>query len=341
MSKAIDALVEKGSAGILPGAEDIAKEILGPQLPRLHLGSVDFWSLIPSSPSAEKSWDETERFLNLIETCLKYGWVDEATELFRLSNKHVRQRGPTPQPNTSHISYAGTARPIVLANDFVDNLGTVLQEADAPFIEPAQKLVEHILRTYIVGTPPALPPKPEGWAFQPRSSCSLYRRHGVGAGAQVCHLCQALNQFLADPARETGEFCDTQTARRHIEQQLPAHLVACHTDPSGRGGRRCQTLVVTKKARGAEHAEAMEAYTADVRRIESKTEKFRGEKFRKILGEELYGELILLNRLHGSQAAGGVGVPQAVVGVKREAEDDNVVPPPARRRYRPAWGYRT
>lgn len=178
-----------------------------------------------------------------------------------------------------------------------------------------------MLRTCIIDAPPTLPPKPEG--YQPRYCESAYRL------GRPCNTCQKLNEILTDPARQTGEFCELQMVRRHIEQMLQYdNMFLLSTDPKGGGGRRCRSLIVTKKVQGAEHARAMDEYLKEVRGLERKTEDFHGERFRKILGEELYGELVLLRRLPGSQAADPTA---AVAGVKREADDDSVLPPAARR----------
>lgn len=326
-------LMKENYANAITGAENIAKGMLDSHFSRLHLSDVDFWTdgdlspaggkivLYRHDPNQKSSLAEVTRFLRLVETCLKHGWRHEASELFKLSYEYARQQGLQPQPR--HTSNIGLRAP-ALASYFVSELAALSQVGPAPFIEQQQKLVEHIFRTYIVGTYPAHPIKPEGWASQPRGCSSLRTLNRSGA----CDICQPLDDFLVDPTRRTGEFCDTQVRRRHMERQLPAHLFQYRTDPYGRGGRQCQTLIVTKREKGADYRAAMEAYKNQVMVFERKLLPFRKENFHKLLGDDLYRELVLLERLPGSQAAQAARAdPPPVAGIKREAEDDSVFPP--------------
>ncbi|KAJ4424245.1 hypothetical protein N0V82_001111 [Gnomoniopsis sp. IMI 355080] len=325
VGQAIEMLVDRDRANVMPGAENIAKEILGSQLPSLCLGKVDW---LKGHLLNKDSVVESDRFLRLIEVCLECDWVQETTELLRLSYEHLKQRdSETPQLEAhviNHMTSIGNIGP-----SFVCQLAELSQNPLAPFIEPQRKLIEHIIRNYIVGKPPVPPPQPEGWTFKP-GGCKPLRAWG---GAP-CDICQPLDEFLVDPDRQTGEFCDTVNRRRHIEKQLPRHLFLCTTDPHGRGGRHCQTLVVTKRMKGGDHVAIMELYNGDIQRLRKKVEHLRTDSFRNILGDDLYRELILMDRLPGSQAARTAGsIPQAVAGIKREAEDDGMLPPATRRYY--------
>lgn len=328
VSEVIVMLMEEDGADVITGVENIAKGMLDTHLSRLHLSDVDYWTdSVRSDPSQKSSIAEMDRFLRLVQTCMKHGWGHEASELFRLSYEYARQQGPRPQPR--HWTDTGLRAP-ALATFLVGHLATSLELAPASCIEQQQKLVEHIFRTYTVGTCPAPPIKPEGWASQPRGCSSLRTLNRNGA----CDICLPLDDFLVDPTRRTGEFCDTQTRRRHMERQLPAHLFDYRTDPSGRGGRQCQTLIVTKREKGADFNVAVERYKDEVMVFETKLLPFRKEIFRKLLGDNLYRELVLLESLPGSQAAQAArGDPPAVAGIKREAEDDSIFPP-ATRSYR-------
>lgn len=334
------ALLEAERANIMPGAGNIAKGILTSHLPELSLGTVDFWatrSVRPVGPDPQ-AWDETARFVLLIRTCLKNGWVNEASELLRLSYEHSRQQRPGPKPREAPPSFAfyGSDGPstIPLAPFFVSSLANALRESNAPFIEPAQKLIEHIIRTYVIDRPPVLPPKPEGWAHKPISCNRL-----------TCEVCPPLNIFLTDASRQVGIFCNTQTNRSHIEKKLEPRpdLFSLTTSPNGlRNGRKCPTLVVSKRVPGVEDSRLLDWYWKEAQTFKDKTGAFRGEHFRRILGDELYEEIVVLRRYPESYAnAGGdqqvltqiktEAVPQAVTGVKREAEDHSMFPPAARR----------
>lgn len=116
-----------------------------------------------------------------------------------------------------------------------------------------------------------------------------------------------------------------------MEKQLPGRLFVCRTNLRGCDGRQSQTLIVHKQAKGAEYQLAKEKYMDDVARMESKVEPFRSQTLRNMFGDYLYGELVLLNRLPGSQAAQAANSdPPSVAGVKREAQDDSVFPPASR-----------
>lgn len=323
--------MQKDCADVLTGAENIAKGMLDSRLSRLHLGGVDFWTDGDTSSAGGDfvlyrhelhqiaSLTEVTRFLRLVKTCLKHGWGHEASELSKLSYEYARQQGPKPHPQRMY--YKGLRAP-ALASYFVSQLAKLSHAAPAPFIEQQQKLVELIFRFYIIGAYPAQPIKPEGWSSQPRGCSSL-----PTSSRGVCDICQPLDDFLVDPARRTGEFCDTQTRRRHMERQLPTHLFDYRTDPAGRGGRNCQTLIVTKREKGADYRVAKESYKVEVAAFERKLLPFRKEVFQKLLGDNLYRELVLLDQLPGSEAAQAARSNPLPAGIKREAQDDIVFPP--------------
>lgn len=321
----VAALAEKGRANALPGAEDVAKELLSSQVPHLRLVPGEFMSWHEMT-----SMNEGSRFLLLIETCVKHNWVDMASNLLQLGYADLTRFD---NDTARRLASSGTvrqqpdSRPLICVSCmFVGELCAMLDEFRAPFIQPAQKLVEYILRNYILGPPPVLPVKPEGWAYAPRA-CPPRPRHSNHARRGPCEICPEFNRFLMDPERQTGEFCDTQPNRKHVEKNLPDHLFSCTTDPNGRDGRRSQTLIVTKRVMAGEYPPKLAEYQRKLSSHEAATMQFCHEKYRKVLGDELYQEIIMLEHLPRPQAVA------SAAGVKREADDDTVLPPAARPRY--------
>ncbi|ROW04644.1 hypothetical protein VPNG_07420 [Cytospora leucostoma] len=281
VGKIIGTLAEKGRESTPPGAETIAQQILDFELPRLYLGPMDWWM------HPEESGDnEAERFLNLLEICLKSGFIDHAADLVTDLNKLKRQQIWDKPTGFGGLGFAAN-----IAQKFVLELGDLLNEHQAPFMESVRGVFEHLLRNYALAPFPVYP--------------------------------------TFSPLRQTAQFAKAKNIRDHISLRLPGKLFSCSLDTRGRP----HTLVVTKHSQDVDYQDALQKYRERVQTLGSYTEKLKHEHFRRILGGELYRELILLEGPPGSGPP-GAAPQQGVVhsgGIKREA-DDELSRPPARRR---------
>ncbi|KUI65191.1 hypothetical protein VM1G_00844 [Cytospora mali] len=308
IGRLIGTLAGKGRGNTLPGAEAIAEQILDAELPRLHLGPLNWWQY-----THQKEGAEVERFVNLVKVCLKSGFVAQAAELIR-NLDHVQQRGWA-KPQTLFV---GSFVPNV-AHQFVRDLGNLLNEHQAPFMESVRDLFENLLRNYALAPFPVYPVRGAGWT---------YRRRGCGVDA--CEHCRKLDNFLVSPLQQRAEFAVAKHSRDHIARQLlDGNLFKCSTDTR----RRPHTLIVTKRSQDGEYRSALAMYRHNVDALRCRTDDFRHEHFRKILGDGLYKELILLEGPldpsvpdASAQQAAGPG------GTKREADDELGIPPALRRR---------
>lgn len=204
-----------------------------------------------------------------------------------------------------------------VAHQFVLTLGNLLNAYQAPFMESVRGFFEYLLRDYALAPFPAYPTRSDGWAHRSRA-CS-----------RKCVQCRELDEFVVSPVRQTAEFAVAQRWRAHISRQLMGNLFTCINDTRGRR----TILVVTKRSQDGEYRAAVAAYEERIRVLRRYTEDFRHEHFRKILGEELYRKLILLEGPPGPDVPGASHQQDAIPGgVKREAGDELAIPPALRRR---------
>lgn len=303
----IFSLAGKGHANTLPGAEAVAEQILNTELPRLYLLPVN-WSAYPDG----KESAELDRFNDLIGGCLQYGFRAQAASLTKDLDKITRSGVGGLVPNPAHQSVPNVAHQFVLA------LGNLLNVHQAPFMESVRGVFECLLRNYALAPCPVYPTRSDGWAHQPR-----------GCGRN-CALCEELDDFLVSPVRQTAEFAVASNTRAHFSLRLMGDLFTCAT--ISRPGRK-SIMVVTKRSQDGEHRAAVAAYEERIRVLRRYTEDFRQEHFRKILGDELYRELILLESPPGPGVPGASDRQHAAPGgIKREAGEELAVPPAIRRR---------
>ncbi|KUI55593.1 hypothetical protein VP1G_02971 [Cytospora mali] len=244
----------------------------------------------------QKEGAEVERFVNLVKVCLKSGFVAQAADLIR-NLDHVQQRGLA-KPRTLHLG------------GFIPNVAHQFSVRD---------LFDNLLRNYALAPFPVYPVRSAGWTYRRR-----------GCGVDTCDHCKILDHFLVSPVQQTAEFAIAKHSRDHIARQpLDGNLFECSTDTRGRP----HTLIVTKRSQDGEYRSALATYRHHVDAPRCRTDDFRHEHFRKILGDGLYKELILLEgpldpRVPGASAqqAAGPG------GIKREADDELGVPRALRRR---------
>ncbi|ROV99032.1 hypothetical protein VMCG_06678 [Cytospora schulzeri] len=310
ITKVIGTLAEKGRANNLPGGEIIAEQILDNELPRLYLAPVNWWTY----PNPRAAVD-TDRFLDLVGICLESGFIAHATDLVENLDK-ITQQPIWMKP--AHVGVVGFVPN--QAHLLVRNLGNLLNEHQAPFMESARGLFEHLLRNYALAPLPVYPTRTEGWAHQPRGCIDPF-----------CVHCRKLDDFLTSPLRRTAEFTAAKQVRDHIARQLTGNLFDCATNTRG----RTHTLVVTKLSQEGEYDAAVYGYGARARALRQQTADFRHEHFRRILGDGLYRELVLVEGPPGLGVPGDPVEQQQAAGVgrvKREADTEMGVPPALRRR---------
>lgn len=251
-----------------------------------------------------------------MEVCLENDFIAHATDLTENLDRIPQQPICAEPPRFGIIGFVPN-----LAHEFVHRLGNLLNDHQAPFMESVRGLFTHLLKDYALAPFPVYPTRTEGWAHKLR-----------GCSNPACGHCRKLDDFLVSPLLQSAEFTAAKQARDHIARQLVGNHFDCATDNPGRG--RTHTLKVTKISQQGEYGADVYEYGARVRALRQQTADFRHEHFRKILGDELFRELILLEGPPGSGVPGASVAQQAAVpgGVKREADDELILPPAPRRR---------
>jgi hypothetical protein len=103
--------------------------------------------------------------------------------------------------------------------------------AEFPKARPAAgRLMEHCQAELRAATAQPIEP-PKDWAREANLDCD-------------CKDCQALGQFLSDPAQQVGRFPMAKERRRHLHNQIERHGCDCTHDTERRGSP--QTLVCKK-----------------------------------------------------------------------------------------------
>lgn len=133
-----------------------------------------------------------------------------------------------------------------------------------------------------------------------------------------------MQDFILAPDQRQARFTYAKKIRAHLEMVLPRRHYRCETDTSG-GHGYCHTLVVTKIGEDTEFDEDMELFAADMRRYEHRLMPFRQPVVRRILGNETYKRLIMVEPVSTAMT----NVP---VSTKRAADD--VADQPASKRQR-------
>ncbi|KAG8161592.1 hypothetical protein KVR01_008579 [Diaporthe batatas] len=149
VSKAIESLAVKGSDNTLPGAAEVAQKILDKQLQLLSLGTVNLLSA-----RDEEATSEAHRFVDLIRTCMRFGFKQQAIQLIgRIKPDMEKQlHYPEPRPILSGARTGnGTPYVPILAHRLIRMLGKLPGAYEAPFMESLRELFEHLLRRYVLG----------------------------------------------------------------------------------------------------------------------------------------------------------------------------------------------
>lgn len=322
VSKIIETLAAKDSGNTLPGAREAAKKILNKQLQRLGLGPVNMLSI-----RDQEAANELDRFIDIVRVCLTSGFTEEAFKLIRNINLNVQQHQHYPEPRIiSARTGTGTAYIPNLAYRLVRMLGDLLGAHRAPFMESLRGLFEYLLRCFVLPPVPVYPTQLPGWAHQPRGCRGL------------CKHCEELDLFLTDQQRQMGDFSHLRRVevRDHVVERLPSNLFKCvgssFRDLGRRDLGRNDSFLIYKISQDGEFHEALSAYEATATALRGCAKGLHGQELRRILGEDLYRELVLLEAPQVASISGHVL--QTASGVKREAEEELVPPPrPALRQW--------
>ncbi|RYP13933.1 hypothetical protein DL767_010525 [Monosporascus sp. MG133] len=300
----LDGLFRKGEKNELARAEAIARRVLDTTLPKLRLEINDFsTSMVENQPrdaySRASSWGyptcAVANFVRYLDLFLRYDFRDLSKQLLEISCGHIvesfRNGSSKPGAGPSGIVYSAPEKigymPPSFVKEFLEDLVDVAEKHQVPEIPSLRELFEVLFRRYILVGIPIFPPPPPGWTHKPRSCRAPY-------GRNPCPHCAELNQFLAASDQAQARFTKAQTYRDHIEKQLTSQFFRWWTEPSSVRGVN-STLVVTKL--GTEYAEDVKQFLRSVARIEEGVRVFARDYVRRLLGDELYRELILLEKI--------------------------------------------
>ncbi|KAG6360927.1 hypothetical protein INS49_011995 [Diaporthe citri] len=148
---------------------------------------------------------------------------------------------------------------------------------------------------------------------------SIYLR---GASNSTAHTVS--NDFILAPDQKQGRFTYAKKIRSHLEMVLPREHYRCATDTTA-GQGRCQTLVVTKISKETEFKEEMKKFDDEVRQYEQRLLSFRQPVVQRLLGDETYKSLIMLE-------TGPPDVSTVPVSSKRAADESPDQPASTRQR---------
>ncbi|RYP65001.1 hypothetical protein DL771_008498 [Monosporascus sp. 5C6A] len=302
--KLLDGLFRKGEKNELARAEAIARRVLDATLPKLRLEIDDFsTSMVENQPHdaypQALSWDyrtcAVANFVRYLDLFLRYDFRDLSQQLLEISCDHIveslRNRSSKPGAGPSGIVRSAPEKieymPSFFVREFLESVVDIAEKHQLPEIPSLRKLFEILFRRYILVGLPIFPPPPPGWAHKPRWCRAQY-------GRDPCPPCAELNQFLAASDQVQARFTNSQTYRDHIKKQLTSQFFRWWTEPSSVRGVH-STLVVTKL--GTEYAEDVQQFLRSVATIEEGVRVFARDYVRRLLGEELYRELILLEKI--------------------------------------------
>lgn len=197
------------------------------------------------------------------------------------------------------------------AEEFLSSLVVIMHKYQLMDPTPFLKDLFLLLFTrYILPDKPKNPPQgPQTWSHKPRfcykHNPSRDKIHGT------CHECALIQDFIRAPDQVKGRFTYNKKIREHLQYMLPSQHYRCATDTTrGQGG--CQTLVVTKIGKDTEYKEEMKEFGNRMRLYEQRLLGFRQPIVQRLLGNDAYRSLIMLNS--ASNAASAAFVPTKRAG---------------------------
>ncbi|KAK7707661.1 hypothetical protein SLS64_007181 [Diaporthe eres] len=327
----------------LNNTESLARRLLDATLPKLNLGVDDLEPKTQHPPqssiyirgpstSTDRTVSNVAGFEHLLASCFMCLLEEQGMTLLRNTHENLSEaisRLPPKGPghNNTQVPWPYGAPSMtgrVPAEEFLVSLAIILQKHQLldppPFVGDLFLL---LFKRYILPDQPKNPPqRPLGWSHKPRfcygHNPSRDKIHGT------CYQCALMQDFILSPDQKQGRFTHAKKIRSHLESVLPSQHYRCATDTTrGQGG--CQTLVVTKISRDSEFKEDMKKFDDQVRQYEQRLLSFRQPVVQRLLGDETYKSLIMLE-------TGPPTVSAAPLSTKRAAGESSDQPASTRQR---------
>ncbi|KAK7964052.1 hypothetical protein PG988_011026 [Apiospora saccharicola] len=294
------------STGI-EGKEAMAKVILDGTMERLELDASDLASTVEHGPITDPTrprWStldsasdydnsQVASFMKLVKACSASGFTEESSTLLDTCCRNVAELHEVQER---------------WAEFFLKDILDTLKQVGGPAPPSFKPLFERLIRHYVLAGIPGYPAKPVGWAHKRRECPDSASLAGV--------------HDRADASLSAG-----WGFRKHIESQLQPQHFRCHTTKSGAP----HTLVVTKM--GTEYQVEEAKHMRDIMKLDKRLEPYRDSSVYQSLGDELYNEIVMLEKLrlapseresampleYGAAGASALGIPAQGSGNKRPA----------------------
>ncbi|KAI1848005.1 hypothetical protein JX266_006118 [Neoarthrinium moseri] len=162
-----------------------------------------------------------------------------------------------------------------------------------------------VFRTYVIGAVPAYPKQLPGLQHRARGCSDASRRD-----------CRDLDEFLLSTTERTFELKANEKRRRHVADRLPGGLygnIVFKIETNTRS-KSPYTLISTNMP-SKEFQHDLASYRRQLAVIRDKVEPYRQDYINKLLGDDMYDELIMLNKIRDVPAS-------TTSGVKRKALDE-------------------
>ncbi|KAI1332138.1 hypothetical protein F5Y16DRAFT_214404 [Xylariaceae sp. FL0255] len=284
-SKIICSLLRKDREGVLPTAKQSVVDLLeSGATQKLYLAKIKF----TSTGGDIQDWEESERFLQLLDECLLSGlqnYVDEILGLSLTSVKtaavHVQTANDGPYAH-SRITERKTQ---TLAEQMLSTLSKDFEKHKLSS-EPARDFFLALFRKFILRDLPRYPKKLDGYAHRPR-------------GCQKCKHCTELDQFLTSKTQDQYQAVKGPQISAHLKQLLPPSLFDCAVVDVTTG--KAKQLRLTIKKLGVEHEKDLEKYKSLLRKVISRVEPFRTEYVKEFLGDAYRENVMLIHVPHATE----------------------------------------
>lgn len=222
-----------------------------------------------------------------------------------------------------YLKGTGQANAREVLNVVVDTLRQQMEPA--PFVPPAfvQKLFLLLFNRYIQRDHPGSPPD------QPTTTTWSHKPRHCAKGVS-CNSCKIIQNFIIAPDRPEATFIDhrnyPRNFRKHIEDMLPKQHFSCTMTSQKYYGRFVNALKIIKRSVHSVHEELKQIFADKLRVYEKGLLPFRQPVVQRILGDETYKELIMLESAQSAESDAPVS------GTKRSAEESPDQPAPTRQR---------
>jgi hypothetical protein len=215
------------------------------------------WNMTPKGPCAD--------YFTLLNQSLTIGAGDHVSKLLEATYDNLK-------------SELNEVTKEVLLHGFLKPLVSALDSHEFSTCAPAKDILTLVIRGAFIQKLPAPPESSSGWAHKP-SRC---RTAGCGA-------CKVLNKFLTSEDQQTQRFAFAKEATRaHFERVLPPRLYRI----TGEQAEKWYTIVVEKLSKDVPQDGVR--YRVSVEQLQAQLAPLQGEFTRKLLGDECYQQLIML-----------------------------------------------